>query len=146
MAEEAVSRGHKPVLAGRTKVKTEAIAWEWGLYHLSVDLNDIDALTQVVDDFDLVLHAAGPFVHTSEPMIQACLAGNTHYLDITGEISVFKTTFSYDAHAREQGIALISGIGFDIVPTGCMAKYVSEETIPKRGQLLIGVDIRGYSR
>lgn len=126
MAEEAVRRGHKPVLAGRNEAKTKAVAQEFGLDHISVDLSDTDQLNQVVADFDLVLHAAGPFIHTSEPMIQACLAGKTHYLDITGEIPVFETTFSYDTHAREQGIALISGVGFDIVPTDCMASYVSE--------------------
>lgn len=138
IVEEAVNRGHKPVLAGRHEAKTKAVAEAFGLDHINVDLSDTDRLNQIVADFDLVLHAAGPFIHTSEPMIQACLAGKTHYLDITGEIPVFETTFSYDTHAREQGIALISGVGFDIVPTDCMAKYVSEH-LPNATELAMAI-------
>src|SRR3712207_3919779 len=39
-----------------------------------------------------VLHCAGPFVHTSRPMVAACLATGASYLDITGEIAVFETS------------------------------------------------------
>ncbi len=127
LAAEAVKRGHKPVLAGRDEGKTAVLAQQLNLPHVAFDLNDTDKLHQIVADFDLVFHAAGPFIHTSEPMVQACLAGRTHYLDITGEIPVFETTLSYDAHAREQGVALVSGVGFDIVPTDCLGSYVAAQ-------------------
>ncbi|MBK8988916.1 MAG: saccharopine dehydrogenase NADP-binding domain-containing protein [Chloroflexi bacterium] len=125
LVEEAVKRGHTPVLAGRDEGKTAVIAQQFNLRHLAFDLSDTDKLHQIVADFDLVLHAAGPFIYTSEPMVQACLAGRAHYLDITGEIPVFEATLSYDAHAREQGVALVSGVGFDIVPTDCLGSYVA---------------------
>jgi short subunit dehydrogenase-like uncharacterized protein len=125
LVEEAVGRGHKPVLGGRDAAKTAVIARQYNLEHVAFDLADNDKVRGVVADFDLVFHAAGPFIHTAEPMVQACLAGSTHYLDITGEIPVFEMTLSYDAHAREQGVALISGAGFDIVPTDCLASYVA---------------------
>ncbi len=63
---------------------------------------------------------------TSEPMVQACLATRAHYLDITGELPVFENTFHHDAEARERGITLMSGVGFDVVPTDCLARYVAE--------------------
>ncbi|MBK7180887.1 MAG: saccharopine dehydrogenase NADP-binding domain-containing protein [Chloroflexi bacterium] len=127
LAEEAIKRGHKPILAGRDAQKTAVLAQQLNLDHIALDLNDSEKLHQVVAGVDLVLHAAGPFIHTSEPMVQACLAGQTHYLDITGEIPVFENTLSYDAHAREQGIALVSGVGFDIVPTDCLGSYVAAQ-------------------
>lgn len=127
LAEEAIKRGHKPILAGRDAQKTAVLAQQLNLDHIALDLNDSEKLHQVVAEVDLVLHAAGPFIHTSEPMVQACLAGQTHYLDITGEIPVFENTLSYDAHAREQGIALVSGVGFDIVPTDCLGSYVAAQ-------------------
>lgn len=127
LAEEAVQRGHRPLLAGRDKAKTAVIAQQYNLDYVALDLDDTNTLHQVVAGVDLVLHAAGPFIHTSEPMVQACLAGHTHYLDITGEIPVFESTLSYDAHAREQGVALISGVGFDIVPTDCLGSYVAAQ-------------------
>jgi short subunit dehydrogenase-like uncharacterized protein len=71
-------------------------------------------------------------------MIRACLATNTHYLDITGEINVFERTYSYDDAARKNGIALISGVGFDVVPTDCLALYVSEQ-VPGASHLETGI-------
>ena len=127
LVEEAVKRGHRPLLAGRDAAKTAVIAQQYNLDHVALDLNDTDKLHQIVAGVDLALHAAGPFIHTSEPMVQACLAGQTHYLDITGEIPVFETTLSYDAHAREQGVALINGVGFDIVPTDCLGSYAAAQ-------------------
>lgn len=125
--EEALARGHRPLLGGRNADKLIALADRYNLDWIDVGLDDADALRGTVAGVDAVLHAAGPFIHTAEPMLQACLAGESHYLDITGEIPVFETTFSYDVHAREQGVALISGVGFDIVPTDCLGAHVAAQ-------------------
>ncbi len=125
--EEAVRRGHKPVLAGRNVAKLAPLADQFGLDWLALDLDDGDKLVTAVAPFDLVFHAAGPFAITSDPMIRACLAGSTHYVDITGEIAVFENTFRYDKQAREKGIVLMSGVGFDVVPTDCLARYVADK-------------------
>ncbi|MCC7446557.1 MAG: saccharopine dehydrogenase NADP-binding domain-containing protein [Anaerolineae bacterium] len=139
LAEEAVRRGHKPVLSGRSAAKLAPLANRLGLDQVVVDLNDSSALTKAVAAVDLVLHAAGPFAFTAEPMIRACIAGKTHYLDITGEIPVLQNTFLYDAQARQQGIALIPGVGFDVVPTDCMAKYVADQ-LPGATSLELAID------
>ena len=127
LAEEAVRRGHQPVLAGRSAAKLAPLAERLGLAFVAVDLNDEAALTGAIADMELVFHAAGPFVFTGEPMIRACLATHTHYLDIAGEIPNLLSTFRYDQAAHQAGIALISGVGFDVVPTDCLAKYLAEK-------------------
>ncbi len=48
----------------------------------------------------------------------------THYLDITGEIEVFELVKSYHTKALESKIILMPGVGFDVVPTDCMAKWL----------------------
>lgn len=125
VAEEAVRRGHRPLLVGRSQAKLEPIARRLGLDWTVADLGDERTLREAVADVELVFHAAGPFIHTSAPMIRACLVGRAHYVDITGELPVFQQTFAQDSAAREQGIALISGVGFDVVPTDCLANYVA---------------------
>jgi len=129
IAQEALLRGHKPVLGGRSAEKLIPLAKELNLEYRVFDLTDNDKLYKEISEFDLVFHAAGPYIHTSEPMVQACIKAGTNYLDITGEVPVFEQNFKYDEEAREKGITLISGVGFDVVPTDCMAKYVSEQII-----------------
>jgi short subunit dehydrogenase-like uncharacterized protein len=126
LAEQAVRRGHRPVLAGRSAEKVAPIAERLGLEHRAFSLDDPAVLARAIDGCSAVLHAAGPFVFTAAPMIEACLATGAHYLDITGEIPVFQTTFAHDAAAKARGVCLMSGVGFDVVPTDCMARYVAD--------------------
>lgn len=127
IAAEAVARGHEPILAGRREEPLEAMADELGLDSLPIDLSDTEGLRDALRDVDVVVHAAGPFVHTAARMMEACLAAGTHYTDITGEIPVFEMAFDRDARARDAGVLLMPGVGFDVVPTDCLARYVSDQ-------------------
>ncbi len=138
VAEEAVRRGHRPLLAGRSAEKLAPLAQRLGLEYIAFDLDDPATISQQLENVELVFHAAGPFVHTSDAMIQACVASSAHYVDITGEFVVFENTFRYDEAARKQGIALISGVGFDVVPSDCLALYVAQQ-LPDATQLEIGI-------
>jgi short subunit dehydrogenase-like uncharacterized protein len=59
-------------------------------------------------------------------MVEACLRTDTHYLDITGEIGVFEAIHERDAVAEQSGVMLLPGVGFDVVPTDCLAAHLSE--------------------
>jgi short subunit dehydrogenase-like uncharacterized protein len=126
LAEEAVRRGHRPLLAGRSAKKLEPLAETLGLEWIAVHLYENIMLTELAGRSRVVFLAAGPYTFTSRPMIEACLEAGAHYLDITGEIPVFKQTFSFHENAIQRGVALISGAGFDAIPTDCLAKYVAD--------------------
>ncbi len=138
IAEEAVRRGHRPVLAGRSHEKLEPLASALGLEVRTASLDDARSLAAALEGLPLVLHAAGPFIHTSEPMIQACLAAGAHYLDITGEVPVFENTFRHDEEAKARHVTLMSGVGFDVVPSDCLARYVAEK-VPGASELDIAI-------
>lgn len=127
LAEEAARRGHKPVLAGRSAEKVAPLAERLGLEWKAFGLDEAAAVARELEGCAAVLHAAGPFVHTAAPMMRACLDAGASYADITGEIAVFQQAFAHDAEARERGVCLISGVGFDVIPTDCLAKYVAEK-------------------
>jgi short subunit dehydrogenase-like uncharacterized protein len=54
-------------------------------------------------------------------MANACLRNRVHYLDITGEIDAFEVLATQDAEARARGVMLLPGVGFDVVPSNCLA-------------------------
>ncbi|MCH8532447.1 MAG: saccharopine dehydrogenase NADP-binding domain-containing protein [Saccharospirillum sp.] len=123
IAREAATRGLKPVLAGRSADKVKALATELGLEARVVDLSDSKGLEAALADVELVLHCAGPFSATSAPMLEACLNTRTHYFDITGEIDVLEHAHSaaIAQRARDAGVMVCPGVGFDVVPTDCLA-------------------------
>jgi short subunit dehydrogenase-like uncharacterized protein len=121
IAREAVSRGLRPVLAGRNGPAVQALATELQLEHRVFSLDDAGALAAGLAGMQLVMHCAGPFSATSAPMLEACLASGAHYLDITGEISVFEHAWQQSERARKADVVLCPGTGFDVVPTDCLA-------------------------
>ena len=141
IAREAVSRGLKPMLAGRSAVKVEPLAASLGLQACVFDLRDAAATARSVEGMALVLHCAGPFSATAAPMMAACLAKRAHYLDITGEISVFEHAHTLDAAARAAGIVICPGVGFDVIPTDCVAAAL-KAALPDATHLALGFDSR----
>lgn len=125
-AEWAVSQGLRPVLAARRPAPTAGLAQQLGLDHRVFGLDDPAALAAGLDGIDLVAHMAGPFSGTSAPMVDACLATGTHYIDITGEIGVFEAVHRRSQAAALAGVVLLPGAGFDVVPTDCMAALLAE--------------------
>ncbi|HEX2162459.1 MAG TPA: saccharopine dehydrogenase NADP-binding domain-containing protein [Thermoanaerobaculia bacterium] len=125
VAREAARRRLAPVLAGRSDAVGE-LAGELDLPARVFPLGDPSSLRAHLADVDAVVHCAGPFVHTSRPMVEACLATGTHYLDVTGEIAVFEAIHAIDAKAKAAGVALVPGVGFDVVPTDCLAARLAE--------------------
>ncbi len=116
-ARLAAARGRRPVLAGRSPA-VRALADELGLEQRRFPLADAAAH---LDDIEAVVHCAGPFAVTAMPMLDACLATGTHYIDITGEIDVFEEVFARHAEAVAAGIVALPGAGFDVVPSDCLA-------------------------
>jgi len=121
LANLAVQRGERPVLAGRDAAKIRPLAASLGLNYLVTDLENPTTLHAALAEHDVVAHCAGPFSATWRPMVDACLATYTHYLDITGEIDVLEAIYRRSAEAEQAGVVLLPAAGFDVVPSDCLA-------------------------
>ncbi len=124
IARLAVERGLKPILGGRSLVKLEPIAKELGLIARPFSLEDKTSLEYTLKEVDFVIHCAGPFSITSKPMVEACLRLGKHYLDITGEIAVFEAMAQLNELAKAANIMIMPGVGFDVVPSDCLALHL----------------------
>lgn len=96
IVQEAVKQGLEPLLSGRDREKLTDMAIEFGLEYEAMGLTDHKRLAEVLSKVDLVVHCAGPFIHTAENMAEACLKAGKHYVDITGEYEVFQRLHSFD--------------------------------------------------
>lgn len=121
IAKLSSAYGLHPILAGRSENLITPLAKELNLPYRIIDLDNTAELENALSAVKLVLHAAGPYVYTAKQMIGACLQTGVHYIDINGDISVFEMLKKQDAAAKEKNIMLMPGVGFDVVPTDCIA-------------------------
>lgn len=124
IARYTIQYGLQPILCGRNKENLEPLARSMELPFVVAPIDDSAALEAALQNVNLVVHAAGPFELTAQQMIEACLKTGTHYIDINGDISVFELIKRYDIAAKEAGIMLLPGAGFDVVPTDCIALFL----------------------
>jgi short subunit dehydrogenase-like uncharacterized protein len=124
IAREAVARGQRPILAGRDRDAVANLASELALEYRCFRLDDPVALDAGLRGMTAVLNCAGPFAHTCKPMADACLRTGMHYLDITGEVLVFESLAARDAEAKAADVMLMPGVGFDVVPSDCLAAHL----------------------
>ena len=136
IAEEATRRGMKPILAGRNRERVEALARELGCPSRVFALGDAAGVGEQLAGVRAVLHCAGPFSATAEPMMAGCLRAGVHYLDITGEIPVIEAAAARHREAVDAGVALIPAVGFDVVPSDCLAAMLARR-LPGATQLLL---------
>ncbi len=143
IAREAKARGLSPVLAGRNADKIARLAGELGFESRVFGTTNVDEIVAGLGGVELVLHCAGPFSATSAPMVEACLRAKAHYLDITGEIAVFESALARGAEAEKAGIVICPGVGFDVIPTDCVAAAL-KQALPDATHLSLGFDTRAH--
>ncbi|MDH5492116.1 MAG: NAD(P)H-binding protein, partial [Myxococcales bacterium] len=142
IAEEAVRRGLRPILAGRRAEAVRPLAARLGLEVRVFSLDSVEEIARGLEGVGAVCLAAGPFARTSAPMVQACLATRTHYTDITGEVPIFEACHRLDVEAKAAGIALLPGVGFDVVPTDCLAASLAAR-LPTARRLALAFAVEG---
>ncbi len=139
IARLACDRGLAPVLAGRHEQRLQALCDELKLQGRVFDLADS---TDHLQDIDTVLHCAGPFVHTAEPMVDACIERGAHYLDITGEIDAIDAVERRHEAAKTAAVVLMPAVGVDVVPSDCLAAHLKGR-LPDATSLALAVSGNG---
>ncbi|WP_252700699.1 saccharopine dehydrogenase family protein [Natronosalvus vescus] len=162
IAREAVAHGGSPVLAGRDGEQVRTLATSLDLDYRVFDVEtddptdsserddstsasdsdeetqDTTSLVDQLEPFDVVCNCAGPFVHTAEPMVEACLDAGTDYLDINAEFQVFERLASMDERATDADVTVLPGIGFDVVTSDCLAAFLASK-LPDATELSLGI-------
>jgi short subunit dehydrogenase-like uncharacterized protein len=123
--DEALSRGHRPILSGRDSAQLAALGKATGLTTIPMSLDYGPSLRATLSRVAVVLHSAGPFRQTGPLMRAACVEAGCSYLDINGEIGDFAAALACDAQARAAGIGIIPGVGYGVVLAECLAAHLA---------------------
>lgn len=142
--EYAIKKGVKPTIAGRNELQIKSLAEKHGLNYKIFDLSNTDVISENIQGYSLVLHCAGPFSETARPMMNACIQSGVHYIDITGEIAILEWAHKKSELAKSNKVMLMCGVGFDLVPTDCVAKKLKEE-FPNATNLELAFYLKGGS-
>ncbi len=127
IAREAKKRGMSPILAGRNPQAIERLGQELGCATRVFTLTDPATVQRQLTGVRIILLCAGPFSATSQVVLEACKRTATHYLDLTGETAVLESIFQQSSTLAQVGVIAVPGVGFDVVPTDCLAALLKRE-------------------
>ncbi|MFD6285744.1 saccharopine dehydrogenase family protein [Streptomyces sp. NPDC060205] len=125
VAEHAKESGLDVVVAGRDPERVEALGDRLGVESRAFTLDDPALVRAALDDITVVLNVAGPFHRTARPLMDASIGQGVHYLDTTAEYDVFATARSRHAEATAAGVMVMSGVGWDVVPSDSVAAHAA---------------------
>ena len=115
--------GLRIALAGRSANRLEAVrsslggrAKDWPL--VIADVGSPESLSAMASRSRLVFNAVGPYTKYGLPVVAACAAAGTDYIDLTGEVPFVRRSIDQShAHAIDSGARIVHSCGFDSIPS-----------------------------
>jgi short subunit dehydrogenase-like uncharacterized protein len=135
----------KWALAGRNVAKLEgvrerlkAINPRWAdLPLLTADTSDPDSLKRIAEITRCVITTVGPYILHGEPLVAACAASGTDYVDLTGEPEFVDLMWlGYHEQAQQSGARIVHCCGFDSIPHD-LGAYFTVKQLPENTPLKV---------
>ena len=139
IVQRAKDRGLRPVVAGRNEETIRRMAAGDGLEWKIAEVSDPVSLKRLTAGAKVLINAAGPFGATAGPLIEACIATGTHYLDITGDSATIEPIAQWHDKAVRGKVMLMPAAGFDVVASDCLLAHVARR-LPGAVSLKLGFD------
>lgn len=113
-------QGASLALAGRNPDRLEALARRLGAPDVELmvaDVDDPDSIEALAASTRVVISTVGPYLIHGEPLVAACAAAGTDYVDLTGESEFVDLMYlRYHRQARETGARLVHSCGYESIP------------------------------
>jgi len=117
VASALAEGGVEPVLVGRDEERLQSAAGATGWRTLA--LAGVEAMAAAVraEAPSVVLNTVGPFTRSGPPLVDACLAAGSHYVDIANDLAAVPSVLARQAEAERAGCTLVTGAGFGVAAT-----------------------------
>ncbi len=126
-------QGTRWALAGRSRQKLEDVRRRLGdaaseLPLIEADVNDAASIRALAESTRVAITTVGPYIHYGEPLVAACAAAGTDYVDLTGEPEFVDLMWlRYNGEAERTGARLVHSCGFDSIPYDLGALFTVEQ-------------------
>jgi short subunit dehydrogenase-like uncharacterized protein len=146
--------GLRWALVGRNRAKLEAVAARLAAASpeapvpalVEADAADAAALAKVAGSSRVVITTVGPYALYGGPLVAACAAAGTDYVDLTGEPEfVDRTWLDHHATAEKSGARIVHCCGFDSVPHD-LGAYFTVKQLPEGVPLKVEGFVRSNAR
>lgn len=142
--------GMRWALAGRNHGKLEVVRARLaeidpslsGLELIAADAGDEASLAALAARTKVVISTVGPYLEYGAPLVAACAAAGTDYVDLTGEPEfVDRMYLEHDATARRTGARIVHACGFDSIPHD-LGAFFTVQQLPEG----VPITLRGVVR
>jgi len=143
--------GLRWALVGRNRGKLEAVRAELASLlqpgvvapdPIEADAADAGAMAKIAEAAKVVITTVGPYALYGEPLVAACAAAGTDYVDLTGEPEfVDRMWLDYHERAQQSGARLVHCCGFDSIPHD-LGAYFTVKQLPEG----VPLTVNGYVR
>jgi short subunit dehydrogenase-like uncharacterized protein len=142
--------GTRWAMAGRSTGKLEAVRERLaaidpaaaGIPLLAADVQDPASMRRMAESTKVVLTTVGPYIHYGEPVVAACAAAGTDYVDLTGEPEFVDLMWlRHHEQAQRTGARLVHSCGFDSIPHDLGALFTVQQ-LPER----VPIKLEGFVR
>ncbi|MGZ4226372.1 MAG: saccharopine dehydrogenase family protein [Solirubrobacteraceae bacterium] len=123
-------------LAGRNREKLEGVRRRLAetspasaqLPLITADTGDASSMRKLAESTRVVITTVGPYINYGEPLVAACAAAGTSYVDLTGEPEFVDLMWlRYHEQAEQTGARLVHSCGFDSIPYDLGALFAVEQ-------------------
>jgi short subunit dehydrogenase-like uncharacterized protein len=130
IAAELVSRGITPVLVGRDAARLAEAAQRTGSGRTVVAGSTDDLTGQVRQQQPaVVINTIGPFITTAPPIVQACLAASSDYLDLANDVAAVAALLAQNEAATAAGRTIVTGAGFGVTATESVVVKLTQDQL-----------------
>jgi len=145
-----IPAGKRWALVGRNRSKLDAVAARLAAANpqaaapelIEADAGDAAAMREVAEATRVVITTVGPYIFYGGPLVAACAAAGTDYVDLTGEPEfVDRMWVEHHAEAERSGARIVHCCGFDSIPHD-LGAYFTVKQLPEG----VPLTVNGYVR
>lgn len=133
------------VLASRDRHRLAEMGANLKLGWTAFSLDDETRVADALQGFDVLINAAGPFSETAVRLAKSAIRANCHYVDINGEVDVYKHLLELQYVAHKSNVALVSGAGHtaalsDVMLRAALPRIEGANKLKEIGAVRIAVE------